>query len=132
MTAVRHGINNSMPRTLYPAAQYHAEHVLEPIRTHFGIPFSPTSWYRCLKLNRQLKSKDTSDHRKGLATDLQIPGVPHDELFWWCAKNLQYSQLIREFPPDGWVHIASAQAGERPRMQRFAIPANSVYSGAIP
>lgn len=128
MTATRCGIDNSMPSSFYSAARYHAEQVLEPIRTYFGIPFSPTSWYRCLTLNRLLRSKDTSDHVKGLATDLELPGIANDTLFWWCADNLQFDQLIMEYPPHGWVHIASAQAGERPRMQRFAIPPDPAYS----
>lgn len=37
--------------------------VLQPVRNHFKQVVTINSGYRCLALNRALKSADTSDHR---------------------------------------------------------------------
>ena len=133
MLAIRRGIDNSAARFLYSRLEYVAQEVLEPIRARYGIPFSPSSWYRCLDLNRALRSKDTSAHVRGLAVDVEVPCVKNDDLFHWCVENLHYDQLVRGFPKagepmSGWVHIEMAEPGERPRMQRFSIPAHARYS----
>jgi len=133
MLATRLGIDNSVPRELHSRLEHVAEMVLEPIRRYFNRPFSPSSWYRCLALNRALRSRDMSAHVQALAVDVEVPGVANDALFDWCAENLHYDQLIREFPKEGvpasgWVHIGSAAPGERPRMQRFSIPPHVRYA----
>ena len=53
-TAVRYGIDNLPPRDLTPALKGVAENILEPVRAYYGIPYSPTSWYRCEALERRL------------------------------------------------------------------------------
>jgi hypothetical protein len=84
--------------------------VLDPVREQFG-PFSPTSGYRCLELNRYLGSKDTSQHILGRAADIKIPGILTKNLFLWIKENLQFDQLILEFYDpasvhSGWVHVS--------------------------
>ncbi len=110
-TASRAEIDNTPPSDVIPALRNTASHILEPIRLHFGIPFSPSSWFRCLELNRLLKSKDTSQHIRGEAVDVELPGVPNRELARWVSSNLEFDQLILEFhkksdPASGWVHIS--------------------------
>lgn len=53
----------------------HIEH-LQAFRDHIGKPIKITSGYRNLKYNRSIGSKDTSQHLKGLATDIQVKGMP--------------------------------------------------------
>ena len=86
-----------------------ATRILEPVRMHYGIPFSPNSGYRCLELNQELRSKDTSQHVQGEAVDFELPGIDNFALASWCEKNLDFDQLILEFytpgyPRSGWVH----------------------------
>jgi hypothetical protein len=65
------------------------------------------SWYRCLELNRALKSKDTSDHIKGQAVDFICPkfGTPLQIAVKLreFKELLGFKQLIMEHT---WVHIS--------------------------
>jgi len=90
-----------------------AYNILEPCRTHFGVPFSPSSWFRSLALNRALKSKDTSQHVKAEAVDFTIPGVATLTLFLFIRDALEYDQVIYEVRPGKkgklaktWVHCS--------------------------
>ncbi|WP_169542842.1 D-Ala-D-Ala carboxypeptidase family metallohydrolase [Sneathiella aquimaris] len=88
-----------------------AENILEPVRKHYNKPFRPNSGYRCLALNRALKSKDSSQHVKGQAVDIEVPGVSNFDLAEWMYQNLQFDQLILECykpgdPNSGWVHCS--------------------------
>ena len=87
------------------------ENVLEPIRVHYGVPFSPSSGYRCLELNRKLGSSDKSQHTRGQACDIEIPTVSNYELGVWVRDNLDYDTVLLEFykedvPSSGWVHVS--------------------------
>ena len=74
-TAIRMGIDNTLPRYLIPAATALAENVLEKCRLHFGKPISPTSWYRCEDLNKIAGGSPGSQHMKAEAVDFEIAGV---------------------------------------------------------
>jgi len=90
------------------------QNVLEPVRQHFGKPISPTSGYRCLTLNRLLKSKDTSQHVQGQAADFVVPGVSKSIAMQWIRDNLEYDQLIDEYGNGGWIHVSyRANGGNR-------------------
>lgn len=95
-----------------------SRNILEPVREHFQTPFMPNSGYRCLALNRALKSKDTSQHVRGQAVDIELPVVSNFDLAFWIYKNLTFDQLILEFyepddPKSGWVHCSYVQKGCR-------------------
>ena len=53
---------------------------LEIIRAHFNAPVMINSGYRNLDYNRNIGSKDTSQHVKGTAADIVIKGVSPDEV----------------------------------------------------
>jgi len=108
--AQRHSIDNRLPTDLLANAMRTVTHIAQPVRDHFGIPFGFSSGWRCLALNRLLKSDDTSDHLKAQACDLEIPGVANLMLAHWMADNLpDFDKIIFEFydpedPAGGWVH----------------------------
>ena len=111
MTADRCGIDNTAPPKIAKNLVLVAEHILEPIRHYFDIPFSPSSWYRCLELNKTIGSKSTSQHVKGQAVDIEIPSISNLKLAQWINHNLDFDQLILEFykkddPMAGWVHVS--------------------------
>lgn len=117
-TAARQGIDNTPDDDAVAALRAVCEHVLEPVRAHYGVPFSPSSGFRCLALNRALGSKDSSQHIKGEAVDLEVPGVPNYELAAWIRDNLTFDQLILEFytpgdPTSGWVHCSYVAGDNR-------------------
>ena len=69
------------------------------------------SGYRSPETNQATGGSRTSDHCKGQAADIEIPGVPNAELAQWIMDNLDYTQLILEFytpgiPDSGWVHVS--------------------------
>lgn len=144
-TADRYGIDNTPNEEVLRNAYALAVNCLMPIRNEFG-KLTPNSWYRgeqlekvvarqgfinwCAK-HRKQRGVDTwneyfakKSHPKGQAADIEIIGVPNDELYTWCVANLTFDQCIREFPKEGdpmsgWVHI-SYNAGNN-RGQAFTI-----------
>jgi len=53
---------------------------LEIIRAHFNAPVTINSGYRNLEYNRNIGSKDTSQHIKGNAADIVVKDVSPDEV----------------------------------------------------
>lgn len=110
------------------------EGILEPVRQHYGVPFSPSSGFRSLALNRALGSRDTSQHVLGQAVDLEIPGVANYDLARWMEENLPlFDQLILEFytpgqPTSGWVHC-SLRPGSGNRQEVLTIGRGGVRPG---
>lgn len=113
-TAKKHSIDNTPPPEAVKNMQALCEEVLEPIRALVGKPITINSGYRCLALNRLLGSKDSSQHVKGEAADIECPGVSNLELAWLIFKSTIFlDQLILENykpgdPASGWVHVSTA------------------------
>lgn len=110
-TAARKGIDNMPGEQALEHLRAVCEHILEPVRAHYGIPFSPSSGFRCLELNRAIGSHDGSQHVRGQAVDFEVPGVRNLDLARWIEANLRFDQLILEFydlddPTSGWVHCS--------------------------
>ena len=84
--------------------------LLEVIRTHFGKPLKINSAFRGLAVNSATPgSSKTSQHMKGEAADIEMPGVDDAELHRWICKEsgLKYGQCILERPPGkSWVHVS--------------------------
>jgi len=123
--AERHNIDNTVKEeSVYKNLQLLCEHVLEPVRNHYGIPFSPNSGYRCLDLNRRLKSSDTSQHVSGQAADIELPGISNYDLGIWIKDNCEYDTVLLEFykegiPSSGWVHVSYVEGNNRKRALIF-------------
>ena len=88
-----------------------AENVLQPVRNYFGMGVKVNSAYRHPDVNKAVGGSTTSDHCKGMAADIEIPGIPNAELAEWIQDNLEFRQLILEFytpgvPDSGWVHVS--------------------------
>ncbi|WP_138380892.1 D-Ala-D-Ala carboxypeptidase family metallohydrolase [Luteithermobacter gelatinilyticus] len=110
-TALRRGLDNTPPPPVIEKLALLVRHILEPVRTAFSLPFSPSSGYRCPALNRLLGSRETSQHIRGEAVDFRLPGIPLIEVAHWIRDHLDYDQLILEFydplsPGRGWLHCS--------------------------
>lgn len=109
-TALRMGLDNSPEPDQLDSLLALCENVLEPIRVHWAKPVVVNSGFRALPVNRAIGSKDSSQHARGEAADIEIPGVDNLELYYWIAQELDFDQLILEFyngePSSGWVHVS--------------------------
>ncbi len=119
-TASRLGIDNMPTLHVIKNLKQTCRVILEPVRVHFGIPFTPNSGYRSVALNRAVGGSETSDHKTGCAVDFEVPGINNYSLAHWISENLTFDQLILECytsgdPTSGWVH---ASYRENPEYRR--------------
>lgn len=91
--------------------------IFQPVRDYFKCPIYTSSVYRSPLLNEKIGGSSTSFHCEGKAGDLDQDdrgnGVDNVDVFEFIYKNLDYTELIFEFPYiDGdtvkcsWVHAA--------------------------
>lgn len=110
-TALRMGLDNTPGEVEIENLRLLCEKVLQPVRDHFGKSVTVNSGYRSPESNAAVNGSKTSDHCKGQAADIEIPGVPNAELAQWIMENCEYTQLILEFytpgiPDSGWCHVS--------------------------
>ena len=79
-TAERKGIDNTPDDNHIEAMEQLCHAVLEEIRYHFQRPMVINSGYRSPALCEAIGSKSTSQHAKGQAADIEIPGVDNLKL----------------------------------------------------
>jgi len=110
-TALRHGLDNTPGDDEIQNLRTLCEKVLQPIRDGYGRGVKVNSGFRHPEVNAAVGGSKTSDHCRGQAADIEIPGVANGDLAQWIADNLSYTQLILEFytpgvPDSGWVHVS--------------------------
>ena len=66
--------------------------ILQAIRDHYQKPVHVTSACRCLKHNKNVGSKDTSQHALGKAADIYIVGIRAEEI-----KTFLRSTIMKTF-----------------------------------
>jgi len=91
---------------------------LETVKTTMGgKPIMINSAFRSKAVNDAVGSKDTSQHRLGLACDFRVPGMAPDAVVRAIiAAKLPFDQIIREY--DAWTHISIS---DKPRRQALII-----------
>ena len=109
-TALRQGIDNTPNDEHLKAAQGLFENVVQKVRDNFG-PTVINSGYRGQALNEAVGGSSRSQHCKGEAVDIEVPGVPNAEVAQWIVDNTDFDQVILEFytpgiPDSGWVHVS--------------------------
>ena len=113
-TALRMGFDNTPDDEATENLRLLCEKVLQPVRDHYGKGVKVNSAYRSLAVNAAaggVQGAKPSDHTRGMAADIEIPGVANADLAQWIMDNLEYTQLILEFytpgiPDSGWVHVS--------------------------
>jgi hypothetical protein len=86
------------------------ENVLEVVRENLG-PIHVNSGYRSPALNKAIGGTGTSQHCRGQAADIEVPGVANSDLAKWIMAKCDFDQLILEcytsgVPTSGWVHVS--------------------------
>jgi len=136
-TALRKGLDNAPTQDVISALQTLAVNVLQPVREHYGRGVKVNSGYRSPEVNASVGGSKTSDHCKGQAADIEIPGVPNKELALYIRDNLEYTQLILEaytegVPDSGWVHVSYDPANLKKQvMTAKFVNGKAIYSNGI-
>ena len=97
-----------------------AVNVFEPLRALVGRPILVTSMFRSAKVNQLKGGSATSQHCKGEAMDIKLPGM-NRSLFEIILNQLPFDQLIWEFGTDkepAWVHVSYKATGNRKQVLR--------------
>lgn len=110
-TALRHNMDNTPGEKEIENLKRLAEKVLQPVREHYQRGVKVNSGYRAPAVNQKVGGSPTSDHCKGQASDIEIPGIANADLAKWITENLEFTQVILEFytqgvPDSGWVHVS--------------------------
>lgn len=136
-TAIRMGIDNTPGEEHLENAKALFEKVVQPVREQFG-PTVINSGYRGPDLNAAVGGSSRSQHCKGEAVDIEVPGVPNAEVAEWIRDNLEFDQLILEFytpgiPDSGWVHVSYTDNGENRKSVLTAMKENgkTVYKQGL-
>ena len=109
-TAQRMGLDNTPPTSVQWQLAKTAV-MLQRIRDAIGRPVTVTSAYRSPEVNKAVGGRTSSDHCKGMAADIVVPGMTAHAL----AKAIEprmgefgIGQLILEgIKGKQWVHVST-------------------------
>ena len=110
-TALRLDLPNTPRQEQITNMQELAFNVLQKVRDNFAKGVKVNSGFRHPDVNAKVGGSKTSDHCKGMAADIEIPGVANADLAQWIVDNCDFRQVILEFytigiPNSGWVHVS--------------------------
>lgn len=110
-TALRHDMDNTPGEAEIAALRLLCEKILQPVREHYGKGVKVNSGFRHPEVNAKVGGSKTSDHCKGQAADIEIPGVANADLAMHIVDTYRFTQVILEFytpgvPDSGWVHVS--------------------------
>jgi hypothetical protein len=83
------------------------KNVLQPLRNEFKMPIKICSGYRSPELNAFVKGVKNSEHMKGKAVDIVMPGVM-PMAFNFIKNRCEFRQLIDEQHLT-WIHVSYDQ-----------------------
>jgi hypothetical protein len=106
LTHTDHREFDNMPDADELANLYRLADFLEQVKVVLGNkPIMINSAFRCAEVNKAVGSSDKSQHRRGCAADIRVPGMTPDEVVTAIIESgLPYDQVIREF--DRWTHVS--------------------------
>ena len=106
LTHTDHRKFDNVPNEDELANLYRLADFLEQVKALLGgKPIIVNSAFRSAEVNRAVGSSDKSQHRRGCAADIRVPGMTPDEVVKAIvSSDLPYDQVIREF--DRWTHVS--------------------------
>ena len=112
VTAKRLNIDNLPDKKQLRNLENLARFNLQPIRNEFG-GILITSGFRTPELNIKIGGSEYSNHCRGEAADIEPldDQVQMIRIIEWVYVNLDFRELIAEFFPYGWIHIAYRKYG---------------------
>jgi len=117
-TALRKNIPNDMPRDYLPRIKFLVDTIIQPVRDKFG-PIKINSGYRSVDLCLAIGSTAHSNHAYGFAADIVAydKNVTLYDILEYIEKNLDYKELIGEYFPTGWVHVAAEENNNKKELK---------------
>lgn len=121
-TATRRGIDNDPNEDQLQNMQRLALMVFEPLRNHVAEPIKINSFFRSIELNKAIGGSSSSQHccnddSAAIDIDDNFCTMTNAEMFTYIKDNLDYDQLINEFPDadnnPSWVHVSYKKEGNR-------------------
>ena len=122
LTHTDHREFDNVPNEDELANLYRLADFLEQVKALLGgKPIIVNSAFRSAEVNRAVGSSDKSQHRRGCAADIRVPGMTPDEVVKAIVgSDLPYDQVIREF--DRWTHVSIANTDDsKPRNMALII-----------
>lgn len=106
LTHTDHREYDNMPDENELANLYRLADFLEQVKVVLGGKvIIVNSAFRSAEVNRAVGSSDKSQHRRGCAADIRVPGMTPDEVVTAIIESgLPFDQVIREF--DRWTHVS--------------------------
>lgn len=111
--AVRLGIKNIPNEIEWRNIEALVKNVIQPMRDKLGKPITINSGFRCKQLNDAVQSSDTSFHRLGCAADIDSDDIPLMDILKVAFNLPKWSEIIAEYFPHGWVHVAYKEGDNR-------------------
>jgi hypothetical protein len=122
-TALRKNIDNSPNAEQLERIIILCKKVFDPLRKWVGGPVKINSVFRSKKLNTAIGGSRSSQHMalKGAAVDIDdvYKHKTNKEMFYYIKENLEFDQLIAEFPKDGeprWIHVSYNEGFNRKKI----------------
>ena len=113
--AIRNGIQNEHRISVIRNLRILCEKVLQPLRFMIQKPIIINSGYRSELLNAIIGGVKNSQHIRGEAADIYVPGIQACELFAFILKSeIKFDQLILEF--NRWVHVSYSAKRNRKKV----------------
>ena len=106
LTHTDHREFDNMPDADELANLYRLADFLEQVKVVLGGKvIIVNSAFRSAEVNRAVGSSDKSQHRRGCAADIRVPGMTPDAVVTAIIESgLPFDQVIREF--DRWTHVS--------------------------
>ncbi len=111
-TATRKNISNIPGEKEWLKLEQVMKYILQPVRDKFG-PIKITSGYRSPELCLAIGSTINSNHTRGEAIDFKpfFSNVRMIDIIEFIVTELEYRELIAEYFPYGWIHVAFRMGG---------------------
>lgn len=111
-TAIRKGIDNTPNEGQWQCIEALAANTLQPTRDVFGA-INVLSGFRSILLCYAVGSDANSNHTRGEVADIEPfnNSIRLIDMAVWMHDNLEFRELICEYFPWGWIHIAYRKGG---------------------
>jgi zinc D-Ala-D-Ala carboxypeptidase len=123
--ATRNGLKNIPSEKAKENLLLLCKNELEPLRKAVNMPVVVISGFRSTKVNTAIGGATNSQHTKGQAADIIVPGMTVKEVFDIAAEQLEFDQLIDEFGQ--WTHISCAEKMRNQKLRTEKKEGKTIY-----